>query len=93
MRLYLGNLPWKITEQDIIALFEKYDIMSSDSVRIIRDRETGRSKGYGFIDVRQGSLAIEDMDGSDVQGRCLKVNEALRTRPQQSSRQYDNNNF
>lgn len=79
MRLYIGNLPWRLVETDLLKSFEAYGIVEG-SVKVIRDRETGRSKGYGFIDVEKGEEAIKEMNGRDVLGRGLKVSEAARSK-------------
>ena len=79
MRLYIGNLPWRLIESDLIKSFESYGIVEG-SVKVIRDRETNKSKGYGFIEVSRGDEAIKEMDGKEVLGRKLKVSEALRSK-------------
>jgi len=79
MRLYIGNLPWRLVETDLINSFESYGIIEG-SVKVIRDRETGRSKGYGFIDVQRGDDAIKEMNGKEVLGRAVKVSEAVKSR-------------
>jgi RNA recognition motif-containing protein len=75
MRLYVGNLPWAATIEDLEQLFQPYGI--EGQVRVIIDRDTGRSKGYGFIDVAEGDRAIKELDGQDMKGRALRVNQAL----------------
>ncbi|BCS90024.1 RNA recognition motif domain-containing protein [Pseudodesulfovibrio sediminis] len=79
--IYVGNLPWSSTEEDVRAAFEVYGEVIS--VKLINDRETGRPRGFGFVEMEdQGALeAIESLDGSDFGGRNLKVNEA-RPRPE-----------
>ena len=79
MRLYIGNLPWRLVETDLLTSFEPYGIIEG-SVKVIRDRETGRSKGYGFVDVQRGEDAIKEMNGKEVLGRGLKVSEAVRSK-------------
>ena len=79
MRLYIGNLPWKMVEDDLAEAFDSYGV-GEGSVKVIRDRETGRSKGYGFIEVERGDDAIEEVNGKEVLGRNLKVSEAVRSR-------------
>ena len=74
MRLYVGNLPWAATTEDLEQMFQPYRI--EGQVRIIVDRETGRSKGYGFVDVAEGERAIKELDGQDMRGRALRVNQA-----------------
>ena len=78
MRLYLGNLAWRVTEQELEAAFQAYGVRPG-SIRIIKDRETGRSKGFGFIEVKDGELALEEMQGKEVCGRPLRLSEALKS--------------
>ncbi|BDQ38800.1 RNA-binding protein [Pseudodesulfovibrio nedwellii] len=79
--IYVGNLPWSSTEEDVRAAFETYGEVVS--VKLINDRETGRPRGFGFVEMEDnGALeAIESLDGSDMGGRNIKVNEA-RPRPE-----------
>ena len=79
MRLYIGNLPWRLVEADLLQSFEPYGIIEG-SVKVIRDRETNRSKGYGFVEVQRGGDAISEMNGKEVFGRNLKVSEAVRSK-------------
>jgi RNA recognition motif-containing protein len=78
MRLYIGNLPWKLNETDLLDTFEGYGVVEG-SAKVIKDRETGKSKGYGFIEVERGDDAIQEMNSREVLGRALKVSEALRS--------------
>lgn len=76
-KLYIGNLPWSATEDELRALFAEFG--SVESVAIITDRETGRSRGFGFIEIAsaEGALkAVAQLDGRDFGGRALRVNEA-----------------
>jgi RNA recognition motif-containing protein len=76
-KLYIGNLPWGATEDELRALFGEFG--SVESVAIITDRETGRSRGFGFIemDPAEGAVkAVEQLDGRDFGGRALRVNVA-----------------
>jgi RNA recognition motif-containing protein len=76
-RLYVGNLAYGVTSENLQELFEQYGIVKSAQVLI--DRETGRSRGFGFVEMEQdgeADLAIEQIDGTDHQGRRLNVNEA-----------------
>ena len=79
--IYVGNLPWSSTEEDVRAAFGNYGEVIS--VKLINDRETGRPRGFGFVEMEdQGALeAIEALDGTDFGGRNIKVNEA-RPRPE-----------
>ncbi len=74
-RLYVGNLPFETTESDLKDLFGQAG--SVETVRIITDHDTGRSKGFGFIEMQDGGdKAIAEMNGMDFKGRALTVNEA-----------------
>jgi RNA recognition motif-containing protein len=75
-KLYVGNLPFNVTEDDVRQLFEQYGPVKS--VSLINDRETGRPRGFGFVEMEDAgaNAAKEALDGSDFQGRALKVNEA-----------------
>jgi RNA recognition motif-containing protein len=76
MNIYVGNLPFSTTAADLESLFGRYG--SVESSAIINDRDTGRSRGFGFVEMPNdaGAKAIEELDGSDYNGRNLKVNEA-----------------
>jgi cold-inducible RNA-binding protein len=77
MKLYVGNLPYNTTEEDLRNLFSQYG--SVDSVAVITDRETGRSKGFGFVEFGNDSearTAIQALSGQEYGGRALTVNEA-----------------
>ena len=75
-KLFVGNLSFQTTESDITAAFETFG--SIESVSIITDRDTGRSKGFGFVvmDQEGADKAIAQMNGSQLNGRALTVNEA-----------------
>jgi len=79
MRLYIGNLPWKLVESDLTEAFDSYGVVEG-TVKVIRDRDTDRSRGYGFIEVERGDAALEEMNGKEVLGRNLKVSEAVRSK-------------
>jgi cold-inducible RNA-binding protein len=77
MKLYVGNLPYNTTEDDLRNLFSQYG--SIDSVAVITDRETGRSKGFGFVEFgndAEARSAIQALSGQEYGGRALTVNEA-----------------
>ena len=77
MNIYVGNLPYSTTDEDLRDAFEPYGTV--DSARVIMDRMTDRSKGFGFVEMpnqQEGEEAIAKLDGSDLQGRTIKVNEA-----------------
>ncbi len=77
MKLYVGNLSFSTSNQDLIELFNGVGPVTS--ANIIEDRETGRSRGFGFVEMENqsdGETAIEQFNGKEVDGRQLKVNEA-----------------
>jgi len=75
-KLYVGNLPWSVDDGELESLFS--GLGQVISARVITDRETGRSRGFGFVEMDDagGSRALEEMNGKDVGGRPLRVNEA-----------------
>ena len=74
-KLYVGNLAWGVTDDDLQNMFAEFGGVASAVV--ITDRETGRSRGFGFVELEDGAeQAIEALNGQDVQGRPLRVNEA-----------------
>jgi len=76
-RIYVGNLPFTTTEADLEAMFAQHGAVSS--VRVITDRETGRSRGFAFVemgDPNAADEAIRALNGRDMGGRPLRVNEA-----------------
>jgi RNA recognition motif-containing protein len=84
MNIYVGNLPYATTESDLENMFSEYGSVSS--VRIIQDRETGKSKGFGFVEMptrEEAESAISELDGKEMLGRNIRVNEA---RPREDRR-------
>ena len=84
-KLYVGNLPYSSTEESLREAFSQSGAV--DSVTIIVDRDTGRSKGFGFVEMGSDSeaqAAIEAMDGQDLGGRRIKVNEAKPRAPREN---------
>jgi len=79
-KIYVGNLPWSATEADLRELFAPFGEVQSTAV--ITDRETGRSRGFGFVelDAAGADKAISELDGRDYNGRPLRVNEAQERR-------------
>jgi len=76
-KLYVGNLPYNVNDAELRDLFQDFGDVASASV--VMDRETGRSRGFGFVEINddgQAEQAIEKMNGADCQGRNLVVNEA-----------------
>ena len=77
MKLYVGNLSFETTENDLRDLFAEYGTVTD--VAILNDRETGRSRGFGFVtlsDATEANAAIAALNGKEVSGRALTVNEA-----------------
>ncbi len=73
--LYVGNLSFKVTSDSLRGLFEPYGTVTSASV--VMDRDTGRSRGFGFVEMDSGGdAAIEALNGRDFDGRAITVNEA-----------------
>ena len=83
-KLYVGNLAYNSTEESLAALFSKFGEVVS--ARIVTDRETGRSKGFGFVEMASAEAAqqsIDQLHGQQIDGRQLTVNEARPQEPRQ----------
>jgi len=76
MKIYVGNLPWSTTDSELEELFASYGAVQS--AKVITDRETGRSRGFGFVEMDQSAAqnAIAELNGHQIQSRALRVNEA-----------------
>lgn len=77
MNIYVGNLSYQTRDADLEDLFSPFGEVTS--ARVVMDRETGRSRGFGFVEMASaeaGDNAIRELDGSDFMGRNLKINEA-----------------
>ena len=77
MNIYIGNLSYEVTEEDLQQAFEAFGQV--ESVNIIKDKFSGRSKGFGFVempDKANAQSAINDLNGQELKGRTLNVNEA-----------------
>jgi RNA recognition motif-containing protein len=77
MDIYVGNLPYDVTDSDLQKLFEKYG--SVESARVVMDRDTGRAKGFGFVEMKdsgEAEKAIAATNGTEMNGRALRVNES-----------------
>ena len=77
VNIFVGNLAFTVTEQDVRELFAPYGVV--ESIRLITDRETGRPRGFGFVemaDAQAAQAAIAALHGKEVAGRTLNVNEA-----------------
>jgi RNA recognition motif-containing protein len=93
MNIYVGNLSWQMTEDDLRSLFEQYGTVSS--VKIVKDRETGRSRGFGFVDMpddNQGQQALTSLYETEVMGRKIIVNES-QTKPEGGGGGFKKRNF
>jgi RNA recognition motif-containing protein len=76
-KLYVGNLGYGVTDNDLLKMFEAHGTV--ESAQIIMDRDTGRSKGFGFVEMKtdqEAQAAIAALNGKDMDGRALTVNEA-----------------
>ena len=77
MNIYVGNLSYEVTEEDLKEAFEVFGEV--ESVRVIKDNYTGRSKGFGFVEMPakdEAQSAIDELNDTELKGRTLKVNEA-----------------
>lgn len=94
-KIYVGNLPFSATEAEIRELFEQHGTV--DSVQIMIDRQTNRPRGFGFVEMNatDAQSAIEALDGSELNGRPLRVNEArplTEQRPERPPRSFGGGN-
>ena len=88
MNIYVGNMAFTTTDHDLRQLFEPYGVV--DEIRVIIDRDTGRSKGFGFVEMPDSTTAktaIAGLQGKDLGGRTLTVNEAKPREPRRESSQ------
>jgi RNA recognition motif-containing protein len=77
INIYVGNLPFSSTDEDLRDLFEQFGHV--ETAKVVADRETGRSRGFGFVEMTnpdEGARAISELDSKDFMGRILRVNEA-----------------
>ena len=76
VKLFVGNLPWSVGDAELEEIFSQYAEVRS--ARVITDRDTGRSRGFGFVEVETNNAAsvINAVNGREVEGRPLRVNEA-----------------
>jgi len=84
MNIYVGNLPYTVRDNDLLELFQAYGNVSS--AKVVMDRETDRSKGFGFVEMSsddEGANAVNKLNGYEINGRALRVNEA---RPREDRR-------
>ncbi|NKB97073.1 MAG: RNA-binding protein [Pseudomonadales bacterium] len=85
MKIYVGNLPWSVDNEALEALFA--NVGPVDSAQVVTDRDSGRSRGFGFVEMSggDGNKAIAELNGQEVDGRALRVNEA-QSKPRQGGR-------
>ncbi|MEL7834952.1 RNA-binding protein [Fodinibius sp. Rm-B-1B1-1] len=86
MNIYVGNLSYKVSDQELMEVFEEFGNVTS--AKVIKDRESGRSKGFGFVEMTnndEAQAAIDELDGTEINGRTVKVNKA-RPKEQAGSR-------
>lgn len=91
MNIYVGNLSYEVNEDDLRQTFEAYGQVTAST--IIKDKFSGKSKGFGFVEMADSDKAkeaIESLNGKDYRGRTLKVNEAL---PRQERPRAPRNNY
>lgn len=89
MNIYVGNLSYGVSDENLQEVFSAYGTVSS--AKVITDKYTGRSKGFGFVEMEndsEGQAAIDQLDGAEIDGRSVKVNEA---RPREERPRRDNN--
>lgn len=91
MKLHVGNLPFSVNDEELKSLFVEY---STEEVTLIKDKFSGRSKGFGFVTIADEEVAkkaIAEMNDKDVQGRQIKVSEArpMEERPERPRRSFD----
>lgn len=89
MNIFIAGLSYNVTDADLSDLFQEYGDISS--ARVISDRQTGRSKGYGFVEMEDSvaTKAIEELNNAEYDGRTLSVSEAKPREPRQE-RSYNN---
>ena len=86
MNIFVGNLTYSTTDQDLRQLFEQYGVV--DTINVITDRDTGRSKGFGFVEMPDSAAskaAIQGLNGKELEGRALTVNEAKPREPRRET--------
>lgn len=76
MKIYVGNLPWSVTDSSLESLFASYGTV--ESAQVVADRDSGRSRGFGFVEMDGASAAraISELNGHEIESRALRVNEA-----------------
>lgn len=90
IKLFVGSLPWAVNDQELEDMFREFGTVAS--AKVIMDRETGRSKGFGFVEFEDdaaGKAAMDKMNGHDLQGRTIIVSEARPLEPRPPRREFD----
>jgi RNA recognition motif-containing protein len=85
-KMYVSNLPFKLTDSDLKAHFEQYGNVISATV--INDRDTGKSRGFGFVEMDNADLALSEGNGSLIDGRALNVSPARERAPRENRDRY-----
>jgi RNA recognition motif-containing protein len=86
MKIYVGNLGYEVTDENLNAMFAKYGTV--DTATVITDRDTGRSKGFGFVemsDLKQAQAAMNGLNATELDGRTITVNEARPKAPRRDN--------
>ena len=94
MNIYVGNLNYKMSDDDLKQLFEEFGEVAS--AKVIKDRESGRSKGFGFVEMDDDDSAqeaINELDGEEIDGRTIKVNKARPKKDNNRSGNYSRNRY
>jgi RNA recognition motif-containing protein len=92
MNIFIAGLSFKVNDTDLASLFEEYGAISS--AKVITDRQTGKSKGYGFVEMEDneaGAKAIAELNGAEYDGRTISVSEA-RPQEERPRRDFNRNN-
>jgi len=90
IKLFVGSLPWAVDDQGLEDLFKEFGTVAS--AKVIMDRESGRSKGFGFVefdDDEAAKAAMNKLNGTDIQGRTIVVSEARPLEPRPPRRDFD----
>ncbi len=88
MNIFVGNLPFSISDSELRAMFDEFGEVETS--KLITDRETGRSRGFGFVEMDNAcaDAAIKELNGKEIDGRSIKVNQAEERKPRSSARRY-----
>jgi len=92
MNIFIAGLSYEVNDTDLSTLFEEYGVISS--AKVIMDRNTNRSKGYGFVEMENtdaGNKAISELNGAEYDGRTISVSEARPRQERRTNNSYNNN--